>query len=134
ANLTKYVSDTKSKGAIPILLTPVARRKFDSAGHAVDTHAEYAAIVRNVARKEAVLLIDLDKTSTEWVQKTGVETSKLFWNHLAPGEHPNYPNGNADDTHFNELGARRMAELVLADIRNLPVDLKDRIVKRDVKK
>src|SRR5437870_4741569 len=29
ANLTRYVLDTKNKKAIPVLITPVGRRKFD---------------------------------------------------------------------------------------------------------
>ena len=45
-----------------------------------------------------------------------------------PGEHPNYPEGKEDNTHFNELGARKMAQLVLADIRALKLDLAVRIV------
>jgi len=32
SNLKKYVSDTRSKKAMPVLITPVARRKFDSTG------------------------------------------------------------------------------------------------------
>ena len=31
---------------------------------------------------------------------------------LSPGEHPNYPSGSEDDTHFNESGACEMALLV----------------------
>jgi len=36
---------------------------------------------------------------------------------LKPGEHPNYPDGKEDNTHFNELGARLIAQLVLAEIK-----------------
>jgi lysophospholipase L1-like esterase len=68
------------------------------------------------------------------LQKFGVENSKLLYNHLEPGEHPNYPDGRTDDTHFSELGARRMAELVLADVRNQKLELADRIVKVQVAK
>jgi lysophospholipase L1-like esterase len=59
----------------------------------------------------------------------GPETSKFLFNYLEPGEHPNYPDGKMDDTHFSELGARRMAEIVLAEIRFLKLDLADRIVR-----
>lgn len=126
--LEKYVSETRSKKAIPVLLTPVARRRFDSTGHIVDTHPEFAAIIRKVAEEQKVLFIDLDKTSMELLDKTGKEASKLFFNHLTPGEHPNYPEGKNDDTHFSELGARKMAQLVLADIRTVAPELAGRIV------
>lgn len=128
ANLVKYVTDTRSKKATPILLTPVARRKFDAAGNVVGTHDVYAQIVRDVAKENNVPLIDLDKKGQELLQQFGVEKSKLLFNQLAPGEHPNYPQGKEDNTHFNELGARMIAEIVLKEIKNLHLELADRIV------
>ena len=47
-----------------------------------------------------------------------------------PGAHPNYPDGKAGNTHFNELGARKMAEVVLANIRARKLKLAGRIVQR----
>jgi lysophospholipase L1-like esterase len=134
ANLLKYLSDTKNKKATPILVTPVARRKFDSLGNVVGTHEVYSEIVRKVAKKNNTLLIDLDRKSQELYQKAGIETSKLFFLHLQAGEHPNYPDGKVDDTHFSELGARKIAQLVLAEIRNLNLELTERIVKKEEKK
>jgi lysophospholipase L1-like esterase len=128
-NLSRYVTETRSKKAIPVLLTPVARRKFDSTGHIVGTHEVYAELVRTVAKKYNVPLIDHDKKSQVLLQQLGVTTSKLLFNHLTPGEHPNYPDGKIDDTHFSELGARKMAELVLAEIKNLKFGLAEKIYK-----
>jgi len=128
--LTQYVNETRAHKAIPVLITPVARRKFDSSGHVVGTHKVYSEIVRSVAKDLNVPLIDLDKKSQALLQELGPEKSELLYNHLAPGEHPNYPAGKADDTHFNELGARRMAELVLHEIEELPLDLKKHVVKK----
>jgi lysophospholipase L1-like esterase len=127
ANLTRYVNESRSKKAIPVLITPVARRKFDSAGHIVSTHEVYSELVRSVARELNVPLIDLDRKSQALLQQLGVENSKFLYNHLQPGEHPNYPEGKIDDTHFNELGARRMAEIVLAEIKNLKLGLAEHI-------
>ncbi|RYY65121.1 MAG: GntR family transcriptional regulator, partial [Chitinophagaceae bacterium] len=45
-----------------------------------------------------------------------------------------YPAGLKDNTHFNSYGARRMAELVLADLRTMLPDLATRIVNSPVKK
>lgn len=129
ANLTRYITDTRNKKAIPIMLTPVARRSFDDAGKVIGTHEVYSELVRQVAKKELVQLIDLDKRSQEVLQKYGVENSKFLFNHLAPGEHPNYPEGKQDNTHFNELGARIMAQLVLAEIKTLKIELTDRVVR-----
>ena len=133
-NLVKYIRDTKSKKAIPVLITPVARRKFNAEGKIEGTHDVYSEIVRTTARENKVALIDLDKKSQELLQSFGVENSKLLFNQLKPGEHPNYPEGKEDNTHFNELGARTMAQLVLADIRSLKLELADRIIQPSVKK
>ena len=119
ANLVKYITDTRNKKATPVLLTPVARRKFDSTGNIMETHAVYAQIVRDAAKENNVLLIDLSEKSKTLLQQLGPETSKYLFNYLTPGEHPNYPEGKQDDTHFNELGARKIAEIVLTEIKNL---------------
>lgn len=132
-NLIRFINETKSKKATPVLITPVARRKFDAAGKVEETHAVYAGIVRKVAQENKVALIDLDKESQELLQKYGPETSKYLYNHLAAGENPNYPEGKEDDTHFSELGARKMAEIVLADIKTLKLDLASRIIQPKTK-
>ncbi|MEO7984602.1 MAG: rhamnogalacturonan acetylesterase [Bacteroidota bacterium] len=133
-NLIKYIRDTRNKKAIPVLLTSVARRKFDANGKLESTHEEYSAITRSVAKETKVLFIDMDKKSQEVLQRLGVEGSTYLFNQLKPGENPNYPDGVKDDTHFSELGARKMAELVLAEIRNLKIDLVERIIVFPVKK
>ena len=132
-NLTRFVNETKDKKAIPVLITPVARRKLDSQGKVVDTHVQYAQLTRDVAAAQKIMLIDLDKESMELLQKFGPDLSKRLYNHLEPGENPNYPDGKIDDTHFNELGARRMAEIVLSDLKKLSAELNSRIVKSSMK-
>jgi lysophospholipase L1-like esterase len=129
ASLVRYVTETRSLQGLPVLLTPVACRKFDASGNITVTHEMYSAIVRSVAAEYKVPLIDLDKKSQVLLQQPGPETSKGLYNWLAPGEHLNYPEGKQDDIHFSELGARKIAELVLQEIRALQLELADRIVK-----
>ncbi|MFC0773622.1 rhamnogalacturonan acetylesterase [Terrimonas alba] len=126
-NLAKYIKESKSKKAIPVLLTPVARRKFDSTGHIAGSHDVYSQIVRDVAGNEKVTLIDLDKKSQALYQQFGAEYSKLLFLQLKPGEHPNYPDGKDDNTHFNELGARLIAQLILKEIKEKLPDLAERV-------
>ena len=127
ANLAKFITEARNKKAIPVLITPVARRKFDSTGKVEETHAIYTQLVKNVAKEYDVTLINLDKKSQELYQQFGPENSKWLFNYTAPGEHPNYPAGHKDDTHFNELGARKIAEIVLAQIKNLLPGLAEHI-------
>lgn len=132
--LIKYVEETRQKKAFPVLITPVARRKFDSVGHIVDTHEKYAAILRSVAKDKDVPLIDLCEKSMALLQQMGMDASAHLYNQLQPGEHPNYPQGKIDDTHFSELGARKMAEIVLAEIRKQNHELTSRIAPKFQKK
>jgi lysophospholipase L1-like esterase len=130
SNLKKYIGDAREKKMIPVLFTPVARRKFDATGNIEQTHQEYSALVRKVAEEEKLLFIDLDTQSMQLYQQFGVENSKLLFCQLKPGEHPNYPDGKDDNTHFNELGARLIAQLVLKEIRTTIPDLLSYIISK----
>lgn len=132
-NLIQFVLQVRVKDGLPVLLTPVARRRFDTAGHIQPSHAVYTNIIKEVANVYHVPLIDLDMQSQQLYQQWGSHTSENLFNHLIAGEHPNYPLGKADDTHFNELGARKIAEIVLKNIRNLLPDLSKRIIKPVIK-
>jgi lysophospholipase L1-like esterase len=127
-NLKRYVTETRNKKAIPVLITPVARRSFDSTGKVVNSHGIYGELVKEVASNNKVPLIDLQKSSERLLTEFGAEKSTLLFLHLQPREHPNYPEGKVDNTHFSELGARKMAQLVLAEVRSLKLELADRIV------
>lgn len=127
-NLEKYIADTRDRKATPVLLTPVARRRFDSTGTILETHAVYAQLVRDVAKEKNVLLIDLSEKSKAFYQQLGISASRQLFNYLDAGQHPNYPEGKQDDTHFNEYGARMIAQMVLADIRAQRMELAERIV------
>ncbi len=61
ANLLKFINESKEKGAIPILITPVARRKFDENNKLEKTHGEYPDVVREIAKTDNIALIDLEK-------------------------------------------------------------------------
>jgi lysophospholipase L1-like esterase len=126
-NLTRFVNETRTKNAHPVLFTPVGRRRFNDEGRAVETHPEYSPLVREVAKKLNVPLIDLDKLSMELYQEYGVEKSKLLFLHLEADEHPNYPNGLVDNTHFSELGARKIAQLAVKELKNQNIALANQI-------
>ena len=126
-NLEMFIRETRNKKANPVLLTPVSRRRFNKEGKVLQTHEIYSALVREVAKKQKLPLIDLDEMSRALYQEMGPENSKLLFVQLKPGEHPNYPDGKVDNTHFNELGARLIAQLVLKEIREVVPELEDRI-------
>lgn len=129
ANLERFVKEVKAKKALPVLITPVTRMRFDSAGTQVETHEPYSEACRKVAAALHIALIDLDKKSRDLLQTLGPEGARLLFMQLEPGEHPAYPLGQKDNTHFNDYGARRVAELVLQGLRELDLPIASHIVK-----
>ncbi|HSC53333.1 MAG TPA: rhamnogalacturonan acetylesterase [Phnomibacter sp.] len=127
-NLTKFITETRAKNATPILLTPVSRRKFDAEGKAVETHAAYSALVREVAKEQNAFFIDLDEKSRALYQQFGEANSKWLFLQLQPNEHPNHPDGKNDNTHFSEFGARLVAQLVLSELKKMNIELTERVV------
>lgn len=133
ANLNRFIDEVESKQANPILLTPVVRRHFDENGKLKQTHP-YADIVRDIAGKRPeVVFIDAEKITHDYFEKMGDEESKLRFMHLEAGLHPNYPIGMMDDTHYNELGAREVAQLILLDLKSRKHPLTDMLREADPK-
>lgn len=122
ANLEKFVIESRQKGATAVLVTPTARRHFED-DQLLDTHQRYSDIMEEVAKQREVPFIDIDTRSQQLLRELGPEDSKFLYNHLDPGENPHYPDGREDNTHFNEFGARKMAQLVLHGIEELGLDL-----------
>jgi lysophospholipase L1-like esterase len=122
-NLIRFISDARAKGANPILLTPVSRRKFDKEGKLVDTHGEYPGVVREVASEEKVSLIDVHKKSTQLLQEMGPDEAKKVFLWVKPGFFTAYPAGKEDDTHFTESGALEISRLVADGLRELNLTL-----------
>lgn len=101
--------------------------RFDSLGNAQETHKEYSAAVLEVGSTMNTAVIDLGAMSRLLLQKLGPDQSKFLFIFLNTLQNPHYPNGRQDRTHFNEYGARRMTEIVLAEIKRRQLPLAARI-------
>ncbi|WP_033072989.1 rhamnogalacturonan acetylesterase [Sphingopyxis sp. MWB1] len=110
-NLVSFIADVRAAGATPILLTPVARRSFEGEKAKAD-FPEYSAIVRELAASLNVELIDLESRSRQLLDQLGREASRAYYLHYPAGTYPAFPKGIEDDTHFSEVGARHIANLV----------------------
>lgn len=115
-NLTNMINFVTKAQATPILMTPVTRRYFDPQGSIQPTHP-YAPLVRDVAQHTGVEFIDMEEITRQYFNEMGDSPSTLRFMHIKPGLHPNYPNGVKDNTHFNHLGAREVAQLVLKELK-----------------
>ena len=121
--LTEYVNGAREKGAIPIFLTSVHRRNFNGEGELVNTLGEYPNAMMQLAEKLHVPLINLWGATYHLYQSLGAEKSKRMFVWLNDKEHPNYPSGIQDNTHFCEEGAKEIGRLVMKGIRDLKLPI-----------
>jgi len=136
--LKEYIDFARRNEATPVLVTPVARVKFDSNGNIIGgagLHGEnfaYVQAVRQLAQEEDCLLIDLFNYS-----KTLLETLTSSYSDFVMALKPNgltgeWPTGydqaykNADAgytgieaTHYNKYGAYLEAAYVAQSIKSI---------------
>ncbi|MEW4328621.1 rhamnogalacturonan acetylesterase [Rossellomorea marisflavi] len=116
-HLLRYIETAREKKAHPLLITPVARRKFGSDGTVLDTHGDYPEAMKELAREQSVPVIDLHKRSLKLLDTLGPIRSKALYMWIDP--HPNFPDGAMDNTHFNEDGAHEIAAIVKKELEGV---------------
>lgn len=116
-NLIKFVKESREKGAIPVLLTSIARRNFNEKGVLVPTHGDYPLETRWVAQEYKVTFIDLEYYTELLEQTYGPEQSKQLHLHFKAGENAYYDKDKSDDTHLSLKGATAIAQLVINQIK-----------------
>lgn len=114
--LRKYIEVARENKAIPVLITPVQRRKFTASGEIEDTHGDYPNAMKQLATERDVPLIDLTLKSKKLFERLGDERTKelFFW--CKPFEYEKYPEGLEDNTHFHQFGADQIAKLIVEGI------------------
>lgn len=118
--LRMFVADTRAKGAVPILVTPMvlnAYRNGELRNVFTESGNDYAGTMKAVATELNVPLVDLNADSFARIQSVGQNyASQFLFMQLAAGEYPNYPDGINDGTHFRHLGALEMARMIRSAI------------------
>ena len=128
-NMKYLVDKTREKGGIPVLITPMHRRKFDENGKIINTHGDYPNAVRELAKEEKVYLIDLNSYSQTLYEAWGDENSKKAFVHYPAGTYPGQKEALADNTHFNTYGGYEICKCILKGILENNLPLKKYIVK-----
>lgn len=118
-NLIRFVKESREKGANPVLLTSIARRNFNEKGVLVPTHGDYPLETRLVAQEYKVPFIDLEYYTELLEQSYGPEKSKQLHLHFKAGENAYYDKDKADDTHLSLLGATKIAQIVVSQLKIL---------------
>lgn len=118
--LRLFVSQTRQKGAIPVILTPVNRNYPWEDGKLQNVHGEYYTAAVAVAEELDVNLIDLTQRSMDHFTEKGRDyVTKNYFMNFGPGLYEAYPAGSSDNTHFQPEGARAVAALVYEGLKDL---------------
>jgi lysophospholipase L1-like esterase len=132
-NLLRFIRDARARRAVPVLLTPVNRRKYDVKGKFIDQHGDYPAVVRSVAAAENVPLIDLHAKSKALLETLGEQGSKeLFLMSVKPGVYHSLPGGKDDNTHFTRTGALTIARIVAEGVKELGLGISQELLTTDM--
>jgi lysophospholipase L1-like esterase len=129
-NLVRFIHDARERHALPILATPVARRKFDSSGKLLDTHGDYPRAVRAVASAGQVPLLELGTATEKLLQHLGPESSKRLFDWIPAAEFAPDSKALEDDTHFNAYGASRVCDLAVLEIEQKVPALAHYLIRR----
>jgi lysophospholipase L1-like esterase len=121
--LADYIAQTRTKGATPVLITPMNRRTFDDAGHITNSFGPYPDAVREVAAEQKVALIDLNAMSKTLFETMSPEGTLKAFMHYPAGSFPGQTAAISDDTHFNSYGAYELARCIVHGIREAKLPL-----------
>lgn len=122
-NLIRFVTETREKGATPILFSSITRRNFNENGVLIPTHGDYTLETRLVAQEYNVPFIDMEYYTELLEQSYGVEKSKKLHLHFKAGEIPYYKEDKADDTHLSVEGATAVAKIAAEELKKTKLDL-----------
>ena len=115
--LREWIREAKSRAMVPVLVTSMHRRRFDSTGHIINTLENFPEAMRQTAREENVLLIDLHAMSKQLYEAWGPEASLKAFVHFPANSFPGQEKKLEDNTHFSTYGAYQLAQCVVSSLR-----------------
>jgi lysophospholipase L1-like esterase len=124
ATLKEWISEARKRDVIPVLVTSMHRRNFDSLGHIINTLQEYPEAMRQTAKEENVYLIDLNAMSKTLYEAWGETGSIKAFVHFPANSFPNQKEALKDNTHFTTYGAYELASCIVSSIKmqHLPLE------------
>lgn len=108
-----YIKPAQEKGAKPILLTPISRRKFGEDGKITDSHGLYDDAVRELAQELGIPCLDLTEETAAVYNVRGEEGTKAY--HAIFKDGTKGENG-FDNTHLNHYGAQQVAAMAAEEL------------------
>jgi lysophospholipase L1-like esterase len=129
--LKEWITEARKRNMIPVLVTSMHRRNFDSAGHIINTLSDYPEAMRQTAKEENVALVDLNAMSKILYEAWGPAQSIKAFVHYPANSFPNQPEELKDNTHFNPYGAYELAQCIVSSIRQQDLPLA-KFIKKEI--
>ena len=115
--LKEWIVEARKRKMIPVLVTSMNRRSFDSSGKITNSLGDFPEAMRQTGKEEQVPVIDLNAMSKTLYEAWGPESSKKAFVHFPANSFPNQPKELKDDTHFSTYGAYELAKCIAKGIR-----------------
>ena len=131
-NLEFFISEVRKKGGVPVLVTSMHRRNFDSSGKINQTLGDYPEAVRQTAKEQGTALIDLNAQSKILYEAWGPVESKKGFVIYPANTFKGQKTALDDNTHFNPFGAFEIARIITSGIQESIPGLA-KFLKKDLK-
>lgn len=115
--LKEWINQAKNKQIIPVLVTSMHRRNFDSTGKIINSLSDFPEAMRQTAMEENVAIIDLNDMSKTLYEAWGPHASIKAFVHYPTNSFPNQQTKLEDNTHFSPYGAYQLARCIVQDIK-----------------
>jgi len=140
-SLEFFIDYAKSHQITPVLLTPVTRMKTlkgKNEFRVVSTHftkqnstkaftftGNYSQTIKDTAQANNTVLLDIEARTIELANTLGKDKWKDYWLAVDPQKYPYYKDRSGrldkpDATHFQEKGAKAVAQLIAEEVHNTP--------------
>ena len=122
--IKEWIDEARKRQMIPVLVTSMHRRSFDSTGHIINTLLEYPEAVRQTGKEENVAVIDLNAMSKTLYEAWGPQQSIKAFVHYPANTFPGQTTKLEDNTHFSPYGAYELAKCIVSSInqQHLPLE------------
>jgi lysophospholipase L1-like esterase len=123
ANIERYIHDARAIGAVPVVLSPLARRTFHDGKPSNSDLELYASAARQVAERNDVTFIDLLALSDTLLSKMTQEQADEFDATGHADQRAENAKSAIDRTHLNDSGKKVFGRIVADNLVRTRVEL-----------
>jgi len=117
--LITFIEDVRKKDAQVLIASSICRRHFTNEGVLKRTLLDYAHAAKAVASEKGVPFIPLNDKSCQFLATVGEGQSQQYFIKVPPGLYARYPEGKVDNTHLNVVGAAKVAQFFVRELKSI---------------